>query len=84
MSPLPHHGTPLTWTGETAFYWLIFRSEREGRQGREERGAPERATQERRKRKKKNKTRHKLDKTLVMVSSKEKPQSSYHGPRYRD
>lgn len=65
----PHNGIPLTWTGETAFYWLIFGSERVGHQGRRERGTQKIAMQERRK-KEKNKTRHKPDKTLEMVGSK--------------
>lgn len=36
----PHPGTPLTWTGETAFYWLIFGSETEGHQGRRKAWGP--------------------------------------------
>jgi hypothetical protein len=48
-------GIPLTWTGEIAFYWLIFGSER-GRHQRRGRGTQERVMQDRRKEEKENKT----------------------------
>lgn len=37
----PPRGIPLTWTGETVFYWLIFGSERGRHQRRRERGTQE-------------------------------------------